>query len=134
MKYLVVVNQMYIVAVNANSALEAEHMILNNMDGIQGAQAFDQKSVRTETFAGYMMSCETVSFSELQQISRRYTEACEEMGKKLEEKKLAELEVERLKKLLEEAQHELTKKIQNHCFAKMDVEDAKKSLGMRDDR
>ena len=53
MKYMVVVNQKYIVTVEANSACSAEHKILDNMDGVQGAQAFTGKELSTDTFQWY---------------------------------------------------------------------------------
>ena len=70
-KYIVSVNSKYLVTVEANSMLGAEHKCLD-LNGIRYAQAFDQAGIKTDTFAGCMMSEETVSFDELVRISDEY--------------------------------------------------------------
>lgn len=130
MKYLVVVNQKYIVSIEANSACSAEHKILDNMDGIEGAQAFDNKAIKTETFQWYMQNCETVSYNEMLQISQKYTEACKVYAVAIEEEKMVKAEIERLQKMLEEAQHDLANKAWNTKKTKLAVIETKKELGM----
>ena len=64
MKYIVEVNAKYLVSIEADSPLEAEHKVLE-YEGIWGALAFDQKSIKTDTFAGAVQGCEMISMNEL---------------------------------------------------------------------
>lgn len=70
-KYIVSVNCKYLVTVEANSMLGAEHKCLD-LKGIRYAQAFDQDGIKTDTFAGCMLTEKTVSFEELERISDEY--------------------------------------------------------------
>lgn len=72
MRYFVVVNQKFIVAVDSTSNGGAEHVVLDRFDGVVGAQAFGPKDVRTETFAHFMATCDTVSIDELETMMARY--------------------------------------------------------------
>lgn len=72
MRYFVVVNQKFIVAVDSTSNGGAEHVVLDRFDGVVGAQAFDSKAVKTETFAHFMATCDTVSMDELETMMSRY--------------------------------------------------------------
>ena len=130
MKYLVVVNQKYIVSVESTSAGGAEHVILDNMDGIEGAQAFDSKAIKTETFEWYMENCETVSYETLRQISQEYTDKCREMGDRMQEVKRANAEMEELQRKMEALQNEINIKCMNLTIAKQNVKSAKYALGM----
>ena len=71
MKYLVQVNRSYLVSIDAESALGAEHAFLD-MDGVQYAHAFDPEATKTETFRGVMLGCSTVSADEMLTMSQIY--------------------------------------------------------------
>ena len=132
MKYIVVVNQKYIVSVEAESELSAEHKILDDIYyGITGAQAFDQKSIKTDCFWGLVLGCETISFDELKKISDQYKEAQEHLEKREQELKEAQ---NKMKELL--AEMELLKNDINICKAnrttsEWNMEQIKKELGTR---
>ena len=64
MKYVVEVNAKWLVSIEAESALDAEHKLLD-YNGIWGANAFDQKALKTDTFAGAVQFDEFVSMNEL---------------------------------------------------------------------
>lgn len=108
MKFFVVVNQCYIVMVEANTNGGAEHKILDNLYyGITNAQAFAQEELTTETFAGFMQCCRTVSYDELRKMAADWKQADE--GAKQEEAAMVELEksIAELKRQLEIAEENL---------------------------
>ena len=70
MKYMVEVNALYLVAVEAESALGAEHVVLDL--GFWGALAYDKKELKTETFYAAVQNCRTISFDELAEIAEEY--------------------------------------------------------------
>lgn len=74
MDYFVVVNNKYIINVSADSACAAEHVILDQYDGTQYAQAFTAKEMNTDTFKHFMEVCETISTKELMAKSDEYAE------------------------------------------------------------
>lgn len=111
MKFMVEVNAKWLVNVEADTPLAAEHKVLE-YNGIWGALAFDQKSMKTDTFAGAVLWCETVSMNELitmvnemadakvvavaAQIEREdNAKAIAEMEKRLEELRLAQRDLDR---------------------------------------
>lgn len=108
MKYLVVVNQKYIVAVEAESELGAEHKILDDIYyGITGAQAFDQKSIRTDCFYWLMQDCKTVSYEELEKMSKSYKEAQETLEQREQELKEAQKRMKELQEQMTALQTEI---------------------------
>ena len=74
MKYMVEVNAKWLVCVEAESVLSAEHKVLE-FDGVWGALAFDNKMLKTDTFAGAVMGCETVSIKELEEMAKAVADA-----------------------------------------------------------
>lgn len=67
-KYLVIVNQKYLVSVEANTNGGAEHRVLDLFpypSVIHSCQAFSQESMKTEFFSNSAINCETISYSEL---------------------------------------------------------------------
>jgi len=64
MKYIVEVNAKWLVSIEAESVLQAEHKILE-YNGIWGALGFDRDMMKTDTFAGAVQGCEMVSMDEL---------------------------------------------------------------------
>lgn len=71
MRYIVEVNAKYLVKVEADSPLRAEHTVLD-LDGIWGALAFDSETMKTDTFRGACLGCETISMKELTELSEEY--------------------------------------------------------------
>lgn len=75
MKYVVIVNNKFIVnGIESTSAGGAEHKILDNYNGIAGAQAFALNELGTDCFAGFCESCEMISLSELKEMTDKYDE------------------------------------------------------------
>lgn len=103
-KYLVVVNQKYIVKVVAESAGGAEHAILDNIDGIQYAQAFTAKELTTSTFEYYLDTCSTISYAELKQIAADYEATRKDVAAAKEELRKREAELEAAREALDLAQ------------------------------
>lgn len=103
MKFMVMVNNKFMVSVEAESNLAAEHKILDDIyDGMQSALSFDKDTMKTDHFRACLMGCETISFNELKKMSEAYrnqwtkysdcckvAEAAEDTVKDLE-KRLAE--------------------------------------------
>ena len=71
MKYLVQVNRRYLVSIEADSALAAEHALLD-LDGVAYANAFDSDLLNTDTFRGVLLDCDTVSLDEISTMSGVY--------------------------------------------------------------
>lgn len=74
-KYIVIVNQKYLVSVEASSHGGAEHRCLDLVYGIETAQAFSRDDLRTEFFRDNAILCETLSFAELVSKSNAYEAA-----------------------------------------------------------
>ena len=105
MKYFVQVNRNMMISMEAETALRAEHAILD-LDGIQYANAFDNDAMKTETFRGALLGCNTISLDELAQLSGDYTKAWQAVGKAKDEWNTADSEVRRLQQLLDQAKLE----------------------------
>lgn len=106
MKYMVQVNRNMMVSIEAESALRAEHAILD-MDGMQYANAFDVDMMGTEAFRGALMGCNTVSLDELHQLSGEYTKAWQKVGAAKDAWNTADHEYRRIKDMLEKAKADL---------------------------
>lgn len=66
MKFVVVVNQKYLVSVEANTHGGAEHKILDNVHyGVETCLAFKIEEMATETFRALAENCETISYDEM---------------------------------------------------------------------
>lgn len=77
-KYIVIINNRFIVnGIESTSAGGAEHKILDNYDGIIGAQAFGLDELGTDCFRGFCESCEMISQKELLAITRGYADLWE---------------------------------------------------------
>ena len=105
MKYMVEVNAKYLVAVEAETPLSAEHKMLD-YNGVWGALAFDHKMLKTDTFAGAVMGCSTASENEIQAMARDLMEAmanairAQAMVKEMDDR------IARYEQLLKEAKEE----------------------------
>ena len=111
MKYMVLVNQKYMVAVETEGSMAAaEHMILDNYQGIAGAQAFDRAALHTSYFVDVLQNAETISLSELKAMSDRYENAYFELAKKQEDEEATKNEIEQLLEIIERKKTELNTK------------------------
>ena len=131
MKYYVQVNRHYMVTVEANSALSAEHIFLD-MDGVQYSNAFDAESRKTDTFRGALLDCNTISREELEQISEQYAETMQKADGAEKLLHDAHQHVERLKKQLAEAETFLTAAQENVEAVKQEVFWAKVGIGLEE--
>ena len=105
MTYFVQVNRNMMISMEAETALRAEHAILD-LDGIQYANAFDNDAMKTEAFRGALLGCNTVSLDELVQLSGDYTKAWQAVGKAKDEWNTADSEVRRLQAMLDKAKED----------------------------
>lgn len=123
MEYMVLVNRKFMVAVEHDGSNGgAEHQILDNYNGIQDAQAFDQKEMHTTYFSDIVQSCETISLKELKDMSDRYDQCYHELAAAADRVRNVDTEIERLKKQLEDLEHDRSilrkdeMKAQLHCY------------------
>ena len=105
MKYFVQVNRNMMISLEAETALRAEHAILD-MDGIQYANAFDTDAMKTDTFRGALLGCNTISLDELAQLSGDYTKAWQAVGKAKDAWNTADSEVRRIQAMLDKAKED----------------------------
>lgn len=134
MKYMMVVNQKYMISLEHDGSCGgAEHVILDNFQGIEGCQAFDEKGMKTDIFMGYLTTCKTISLDELKTLSDEYENRWKETAKSRDEMKRLEAEVEDLRNQLDVASYKL--KIAKDNFD-MSITNAKTFqkfvLGMKD--
>lgn len=116
MKYMVQVNRNMMVSMEAETALSAEHAILD-LDGTQYAMAYDSEMMKTEAFRGALLGCNTISLDELAQLSGDYTKAWQAVGKAKEDWNIADGEVRRLQQLLDKAKED-AKEAERQYFTK----------------
>lgn len=102
MKYIVEVNAKYLVSIEAESCLNAEHKLLDYA-GIWGALAFDQKTVKTDTFLGAVQGCEMVSMNEIIAMSNDFLDTSKIVANAVAKHNEAMKKVKELEALLEEA-------------------------------
>ena len=108
MVYIVIVrvaNKEYLTKVEAQSLLSAEHLILDEGVctrfgyGVEGAMAYDAKTMKTDTFIGNALSAEPISHIDLVDIIHRNNEYLKE--KVVAHERVVEIE-KMMKKLTEE--------------------------------
>ena len=102
MKFFVEVNARYLISMEADTALSAEHAILD-LDGAWGAMAFDAEMQKSETFHGVLLSCSTISLEEFTALSCGYADMWKKAGRLQEEFDRAAAEERRLHEMLEAA-------------------------------
>lgn len=108
MKYMIVVNQKYMISLEHDGSCGgAEHVILDNYQGIEGCQAFDQEGMKTDTFMGYLTTCKTISLDELKTLSDEYGKRWKETAEARNKMKDLESEVEALRNQLDLASYNL---------------------------
>lgn len=106
MKYIVEVNAKWLVSIEAESLIQAEHKILE-LDGIWGALAFDKDMMKTETFMGAVQFCEMISMDELKDYVDQYEVAWHNFAQAKDDKNACESEVERIEAMLKTAKEKL---------------------------
>ena len=102
MKYIVEVNAKWLVSIEAESVLNAEHKLLE-YNGVWGAMAYDRAMMKTDTFAGAVQGCEMVSMSELIEMINAAMDAKAEAVKAEIEAADANDELKKLEQMLAEA-------------------------------
>ena len=134
MKFMVMVNNKFMVSVEAESNLAAEHKFLDDIyDGMQSALAFDKESMKTDHFRGCLLGCETISFNELKKMSDAYRNQWHTLAECKGESDTAEAKVKMLEKQLAEAKEvalhakQRCKEAEHLAYANMEL------LGMRRD-
>lgn len=131
-KYFVQTNRNMMVSIEAESALSAEHRILD-LDGIQYAMAFDTEMMDTETFRGAMLDCNTISLDELTQLSGKYDDAWQAVGKAKDNWIELDREMRRIADLLEKARQD-AEEAEKAYFAKLrEAKDMNVALNIESD-
>lgn len=102
MKYIVEVNAKYLVSIEAESLCNAEHKLLA-YNGIWGALAFDQKMMKTDTFAGAVQGCEMISMNELITIINYASDTQKVAARAVDDAEIAAVKVAELEATLEAA-------------------------------
>lgn len=108
-KFFVIVNQKYVVSVEAQTSGGAEHVILDLLPldntlckfggGITSCQAFSERDMKTECFVEMVKDCNTVSLSEFVNMCETFKKHVKEFNSYLDEviavnKKISHLEDE----------------------------------------
>lgn len=120
MKYLVYVNSRYMVSVEAESNLGAEHKVLDNIPGATTALSFDNETMKTDTFIGCMMGSETISYNELlNKQNAKLADVYEHYNTLLDKEGEIERAIQELEARLHSARGELTEAMEEReSFAK----------------
>lgn len=117
MKYLVMVNQKYLVTVEANTNGGAEHKILDNVYyGIETCQAFSPEEMKTEFFRSCFEHCETISYSELYDKAAAYKKISQEIAEEKTKKEEYQKQIENLKEAIK-----LAESNRNACFLNLNT-------------
>lgn len=117
MKYVVIVNQKYLVSVEANTHGGAEHKILDDIHyGVETCQAFTIEEMRTDTFKALVENCETISYAEMVKLSEVYKATLEEIK---EDNKMIEEYTKQLNELYKEI--ELAKDNMKICLHNVEI-------------
>ena len=99
--YFVIVNRKYLVKVNSTSNGGAEHVILDNIYGVESALAFGIDEMHIDSYKWAFEECETVSYDELvKKGNNRLAAQHETHNELIEEKWEIEKEIKRLKEKL----------------------------------
>lgn len=98
--YFVEINAKFLVKLEYDgSACGAEHYFLDGYKACWGANAYDEKTMKTDCFRGALLTSEIVSLKELDTILKRVDRAQEEVGEydkglKLLEDELAKIQAQ----------------------------------------
>lgn len=103
MKYMVEINAKFLVKIEIDGSCgSAEHYFLDKFPAVWGANAFDEKSMKTECFRGTLLNSELVSEKELSELLEEAEKA---------DKKAADLEAEI--KWYKETEQEMLRKLES---------------------
>ena len=128
MKYIVEVNAKWLVSVEAESVLQAEHKLLD-YNGVWGAMAYDRKMMKTDTFAGAVQFCEMVSMDELLKLINDVCDLKVDVVAAQIAREDAEAEVARLEAELKAAKENLLTAEHRANDAKYAYDKAEEKLG-----
>lgn len=129
MTYMVWVNQKFMVTVETDGSMAAaEHVILDNYQGIVSAQAFDRAALHTNFFVDVLQNSKTISLDELKAMSDRYENAYIELAKKQEDEEAMKNEIEQLQEIIERKKAELNTKHFSTRKAHLEAINAKNAL------
>lgn len=98
--YMVYVNCKWLVSIESDTVLHAEHKILD-LDGMQYAQAFDKEAMKTEHFRGCLLNAQTISFAELETMSGCYADAWKRAKAAMDEEDAAQMKLNEIRRMLE---------------------------------
>ena len=132
MKYIVEVNAKYLVSIEATSALNAEHALLNGYKGIWGALAYDAKAMKTDTFAGAVHGCEMISMNELAEMCNEAKDKYQKAVDSLIDVKAAEDEIAKIEAMLAKAKEAKREAERAKAQAIADFQIAAEKIGDRD--
>jgi len=128
MKYIVEVNAKYLVSVEADSVLKAEHKLLD-YNGVWGALAFDNKMIKTDTFLGAVQGCEMVGMDELITMVNAMCDAKVVAIKAKAERDEAAAVIEEMEKRLEELKKQQLDLVRKANEARYQFDKAEEKLG-----
>lgn len=124
MKFLVIVNQKYLVTVEANTHGGAEHKILDNIHyGIETCQAFTIAEMVTDTFKAMVENCETISYDEMVKRSELYKETLDEIKDDNERIEKYTQQLNELYKQIELAKDEMKTCLHNVEIAELELKE-----------
>ena len=106
--YFVEINAKFLVKLEYDgSACGAEHYFLDGYKACWGANAYDEKTMKTDCFRGALLTSEIVSLKELDTILKRVDRAQEEVGEYDKGLKLLEDELAKIQAQYDEVKRKL---------------------------
>lgn len=134
MKYMILINRKFMVAVDHDGSNGgAEHKILDNYQGIQGAQAFNRDEMGTAYFSDVVQDCVTISLQELQRMSDEYTGAYLELSKARDEVAGIDMQIAELKERISELSNERYHKRKAEMRAWLACKQIKATMNIKED-
>lgn len=124
MKYVVIVNQKYLVSVEANTHGGAEHKILDNVYyGVKTCQAFTIEEMSTDTFKALAENCETISYDEMLEKGKVYKETLDAMRENRANAEEYNAQVQELYKKIELAKDNMRSCLHNVEMAELELKE-----------
>ena len=108
-------------------------MVLDNFDGIESSQAFDEKAMKTDVFMWALKNCETISMYELDRITEDYRISWSRVGEAKDALNRGQHMVSDLRRQLEEAEKEITRLYSDYVEAKQEAEAVNARLNITHD-
>lgn len=129
MKYMVVVNQKFIVSVEAESALGAEDEMLR-LGFVATALALTVEELNTDMLKWFFENGQTISYDELVRWDKEYSEALEARELAEEDMRFAYTNLESIKQELADAKEEAVIKEEDFERAEGIVHEMAEKLGL----